>query len=235
MNQSDLAKIRPLNNFILVKTTRENDEWEGKSGIKLKIDTSFEVEKHAVTTGEIIAVPSEIKYKDPDPCAMYPLDYNVEGDIQVGDKIFFNYLCTSNPPPNSHFKVDDDEYFFIPYSEVKCVERKGVPIPANGYVIVEPLEEASFDSEIILQPFKKGDSERRGTVRFLGELVKQYRAFKSRNIGSDVDELKVGDVVLFKDIEAIPLEYSLHAVFQGEGKTFYKMHRKDIYHRVEAV
>jgi len=237
MNHFDLANIRPLNNFILVKTQRENDEWVGNSGIKLKIDTSYEVEKHAATTGEVIAVPSELRY--PNKSGMYPLDYDVDMDVKVGDKIFFGFLCTSAAKPGSYFEIETKEkgkeqYYFIPYSEVKSVERDGVPIPANGYVIVEPIEEASFDSEIIIQPFKDKESERRGIVRFLGAVVREYRLYIKDGL-KDGDDLNVGDEVLFKDIEAIPMEYPLHAKFQGGDKTYYRMHRKDIYYRTNAV
>jgi hypothetical protein len=53
---------KTLNNMVFIKLDTENTSIKLRNGFELYLDNSFEPEKNATVTGEVMGLPSHLKY-----------------------------------------------------------------------------------------------------------------------------------------------------------------------------
>ena len=209
----DISKVRTTPNHIIIKPGPENDNLHidtSEGQIKVFVDGSYEPEKHAITYGEVVCVPPR-------------LDEELETDmeVEVGDRIFFHYLCCMNSIRDNLFVIQGDTvYYMINYGSAFCVKRGDKTIMLNGYILVEPIDEISERTSggLIIPKSKQVTTNcNEGIVISAGNPLK-----------SEEKNCEVGDRIFFRTHAQAPLQYSLFSNFDG-NKIVYRMKYCHIY------
>jgi co-chaperonin GroES (HSP10) len=228
---------RCLNNFIFIRLDAENDSIKLKNGTQLFIDCSFEPEKHAQVQGVVFGLPSHLRYTGR-PSSM---PWETPMEIKVGDTVIFYYLSVINalkPSSQRYLLEGKDRYIFIEYQFIYAVVREGKIIPVNGYVLIETIEDpsitaererlAKLNMELVITEKRNSKDVTYGRVKYLGTPNRQYVDSEHTDDGVDIS---VGDVVLIRKTNDIPLQYSLHQQV-NEGKPLLRVQRRNIMARI---
>lgn len=227
MKIDSLRKLKLLNNWVLVKPDPGNNEIRLKGGKKLFLNTSFEEHQHAVTSGTVVKCPSSLTYYTEHTTAR--LQYHTTQELLPGDKIIFHFLQTSSSVSKGRYIEDGDEiYLLIKYDSIFCALRGEKILPINGYILVEPKMVAAYEtiSTLILPDYlKKQTSEMRGTIRHMASPLFGYDDYPE--YGEDSNEYQVGDDILFRKVDAVPLQYEMHRLFDKDI-IYYRMQRRDV-------
>jgi co-chaperonin GroES (HSP10) len=88
---------------------------------------------------------------------------------------------------------------------MKLVE--GELIPLNGYVLIEPIFDDIKTTLFLPEHLKKEKVTMKGKVIKAGSLVK-YK--NSEHYAEDTDEIKDGDIVIFRQGSDVKIEDDLH-------------------------
>lgn len=232
ISKEDFYEFQTRGNYVLIEPSRGNDEIILPSGLKLYIDITFEKEKHAVTTGTIIKTPKYLVFNR--KRAAVSVEFDVDMTLLPGDKVFFHYLVSENCIKDGrYYEVDGRIYFMVKYDRIFCAKRGDEVVMVNGWVLVEPVEEDVYKTNLILPEYlKKQVSQKEGIVKYVGPAVRSY-FFEPEIVENDKDA-KPGDRILFSPNSDIPLEYDLHASFEGKKK-YFRMQRKDIFGVLETI
>ncbi len=219
----DLEKIKVPNNWVCVEYDNSNNYFD-LGGEKMLLDTSYEPEKNAQTIGTVIKACDHVSFN---PSSQNSYDYDVEVEIQKGDRVIFHFLTILSAIKHGKtFAQDGKLYVFMPYDRIFVAIRNDEIIPVNGFVLVRPDQEelpVPSSLNIVLTDLSKGSSKSSGTVVYAGVKCMGYAgAFK--DLGEDPDVF-VGQKVLFKKMDAIPLQYEFHSLLKEK---LYRMQRKDI-------
>ena len=212
-------------NNVLIKFDDEIDEIE-VAGTKLQIDTSFNKMQHQVTTGTVMGLPKKLLFDRTN--VVKSVEYDVDMELQVGDKVIMSYLSYGEAIKNATI----DGCHYVRYDEILVAIRGDQVIPLNGLVLIEPITmtesaEVKEVSKFLILPdyVKVQKSETRGVVRYKGKPVKRYLLDRFDTIYESEDDVQVGDYVYFSPNYAVPLQYEMH---QTLPMTLYRMRRKDI-------
>ena len=183
------------------------------------IDKSFEPEKHAQTSAEVLGVCSDLFFSYDDIYGS-SLIYKTDNELRVGDIVYFHYLCTLRAKKDGVMFADE---FYLRYDDIFCLKRDGELIMLNGWILVE----AEFKKPVSLFDIRtKEESENQGTIRHIGSCNTGYLEGEGK---VDLDIFNVGDIVYFGSEDAIPIEYYNFNKTLDKGKnTFYRMQRPDI-------
>jgi co-chaperonin GroES (HSP10) len=214
--------MKLVNNNILIKPLMKNDRIFLKDGNHLFIDTSFEPAKHAETVGIVIDIPDEINKK------IMPWECEIE--IQKGDIVYFHFKASMDCLTEGKFLIINGEiHYLINYSNLFVAKRENEVICLNGFVLAERID---YNQELLKNRLEKTglivpDIEKKdtqwGKVKYLGSPNLSYK----HNKRIDFKDLKVNDTIFFAKNADIPLEYSLHASFEG-NKEYFRIQRCDI-------
>ena len=229
-----MKQRQTFGNNVMIKLDGLNDEIKMNDGGVLYIDTTFDPEKHATTTGEVTGLPSRLVYTGKPNSGM---PWLTDMEVQIGDRVVLYYLAVVNCfRPESYRAVveDGDRYIFTGYQNIYAVIRDGKIIPVNGYCLLEPMEDPEWTrtkermSRSGLQAVKLSEKSNTdvtyGRVAYCGAPIKEYphKAYSDNGVN-----ITPGDVVMLRRIKDIPLEYDLHAKIDG-GKKYWRVQRKDI-------
>lgn len=155
------------------------------NGFKLYLEIEEKVEHIAQTKGKVIAIPDRLNGKTPDllPDEVSYSDMALE--VEVGDIAHFRYRITNH----EGYCIDPfEKQYYVPYEDIFCIERDGRIIPIGGWVLMEKLEESTFKSKLIVDPFKI-EKKGFGKIRYIGTPI----------AGQQLSPLpKVGDEVLYE-------------------------------------
>ena len=113
MSNVDPRRLRANTNMVLIKPNLGATEKIEFAGIDLWIDTSFEEEKMAATTGEVITVCEKLFFslKIEKGMADKSVRYKTEVEMMPGDIVYFHYLTVKNARGDGRmFKGDDGEW-----------------------------------------------------------------------------------------------------------------------------
>lgn len=193
-----------------------------KTGEKtgMLLDTSYEVQKHAPTSGIVVSVPKQLNYSmsnvDVDMLA-----FKTTMDILPGDRVIFGYN-TVDTAMRSGRQING--LVCLRYDSLFCAMRKGKIIMLNGYVIVEAVEDKT-DDEMVPDYMRSVNNFTKGKIAHVGKGNEAYRYYPE--LGSDGDNFKEGDYVLFNLQYSIPLQYQMHSIIDS-NKELYRMQQKDI-------
>ena len=228
-------KVRKtFGNNILIKLDKLNDSIRLKDGLLLYIDTTFDPEKHATVTGEVIALPSRLQYTGK-PNKGMPWKNNLE--VKIGDRVVMYYLSVTNcfrPETYKAIIEGEDRYVFIQYQNILAFVRDDQIVPTNGYCLVEPVENPEWVrvkermEKVGLQAVRLSEKSNTDVVyarvKYCGRPNDEYVDDKHCDQGVDVSP---GDIVVMRRISDIPLEYDLHAKIDG-GKKYWRVQRRNI-------
>jgi len=235
MKISSLNNFKPLPNLVLVKIdSKFTDSIKLTDEFELKIDTSFEPEKHATTFGTVCSFPDRLTY-GPEQRHM-PWETSME--IMHGDVVYFTWdavvvaFGTAKP---SVVQVDGDNsiYIIMKYQQLTLAVRGESIIMLNGYTLIEELKIVDLPDDLkssdmvsrLLMPntVSKKVSARYGRVVSVGSCNTAYDGDKHY----DDPLVKVGDLVAFESFANIPIQYNMHANLIGD-KILYKIQRRHL-------
>ena len=153
------------NNVIVHIEKLFNDELVTDSGFKLYLDPSYNPEQHSTIHGTVVSVPN---WKN---CPGY-------WDLQVGDKIYFNYMVVLQPEN----RIDD---LFIVEAPL-CIARvrAGELKPLGNYILLRPIVETT---------------EKIGMI-YIPEIAQKKKLDKGIVVASNLEDTKAGDTVVFNKI-----------------------------------
>ena len=199
-----LDNFKPISNSVLVRIDDRHDEITYGT-LTLKLDTSFEVGKHAANKGVVIKVPEKFVYSNK------PLpntgDWDTEIEVEEGDLVYFDYLAGIEC---NQIECKGKLYYVLPYHTLYVVRRKEEVIPLNGYVLLEPIikEEGYKDF--------KFDRERAkyAIVAYSGSCNKKYR---NKQYYDDPD-IKAGEKIVYGKVSGLFLEQEEHSSFNGDKR-----------------
>jgi hypothetical protein len=222
-----------LGNNVVVKLDPANDIIKTASGFELRIDTTYEPEKHIVRVGTVIEAPTRLIYHHNRPG--YP--WKTKPELKAGDRVVMYFLAIQNclsPERKLYTKEGNDIYIFIKYHNIYAAIEEGNVRPINGYVLIEPVEDPEWTR--MVEDAKKNDIQlvdlrkpsnvnvTYGKIAYMGTPNEEYAdEYKSDRFHDE----KVGDTVILKRIRDIPVEYEYHAKIDN-GRKLYRVHRHDI-------
>lgn len=221
MKITNLEQIKPLNNQVLIRPLKDNDQYLCKDGkTKLYVDTTYHPEYHTCVIGEVISTPVNLIYNKKNQETM---EWKTEIEIQKGDIVYYdiywavNSLTTMNP---RWVEQDGKKYIFIPYQDLILAKRNNEIIMLNGYCLVEPIDK-DFNTNIIIPDMMKGHDEIRGKVAKIGSCNTEY----INKIYSDDKNVKEGDFIIMDKCCDIEVEYDLHRTLD---KKYWRVQRRNM-------
>lgn len=217
----NIEKIKVPANWLCVRYDNSNEHFD-LAGEKMKLDISFEPEKHAQTKGTVIKVCDHLVFNQKNSNS-HPFDVDIE--IKEGDTVIFHFLTIIQAKKDGKIFIEDGQmYVFMPYERVFCALRGEEVIPVNGYIFVRPDDEPLPKTNLVLPEISKKLSKNTGTVVHAGGKCRGYYGIHMAHLGED-PEVNIGDKVIFSELDAIPLEYEFHAILDRD---LYRMQRKDV-------
>lgn len=240
---------RSLLNYVLVKPDKDHTK-DYKTG--MYISDHYDPARHWSVSGTVIQIPQRLVYLGDELQAlkslgkltgaylhyaqqhrMMSMDFDTEIEVQVGDKVYFNY---SNHIAGSEEKKEfnsptGEKLILMPYDSLYVAVRGDECIPLNGYIYVKPLRYSIEDLQNMRKtahgwkkPPKKGDIRKGwGVVEMVGSPNKGYLDYPD---AIDSTDIRAGQTVLFRKTLSFDMEWSYHkTLFQD---TIYRMQRKDI-------
>lgn len=227
-----------LNNYVMIKLDPAYDSVKLSSGLELYIDLSFEPEKHATVTGEVICLPRKLYYSG-EPNKGMP--WLTDMEVREGDQVIIYYLSVVNAlkKENQMYLIEgEDRYIFITYNNIYAVVRDGKVIPVNGYVLIEPCEDPSITEDkermkrlglaFVVTEKRTNTNVTYGRVKYLGTPNREYVDDDFSDEGVDIAE---GDVVIIRRIHDIPLQYEQHQKV-NEGKPLLRVQRRNLFAKI---
>ncbi len=124
LSKKQLESFKCLPNVILVKPDFNHVSEYKKGNIKIKLATSYELEKFAVTTGEVISNCPKLHF-DKHGGTNISTRYDSTVETLVGDRVYFHY--TEMDRCEKHGKVikcDGEIYFAMRYESLFCLKRE---------------------------------------------------------------------------------------------------------------
>jgi hypothetical protein len=219
LSHDEITKSKLPQNKVLVKPDFKQN-FIGSGEAKLRIDSRFNEEMHAPTTGVIVNQCTTLDRKS--------MDWATTIETQIGDEIIFAYE-TSMACLDEKFKgrlfIDDnmEQYFLFDYEAIFAVKKPDGLIPVNGYILVSAMDEVINSSLNLMAK----QSIRYGKVEYLGTPVQFYqRGGRPTNLYTEPKEVvKAGDVIAFSQFSDLPLEYEAH---RQTRQILFRMQRCDI-------
>ena len=228
LNKKELNSLVCNSNNVIIKPDflhTSNVELAG--GVKMLLYTDFEREKFAATTGEVIALCSDLYFSKTGGNGISN-KYDTTIEIQVGDKVYFHYndmeKCRSE---GRIFKCEKEYYIIHTHGSLFCMKRGDDITMLNGWILTEPyISDKYKDSKILVPDSVRGKvSSLISIVSFIGKPCLGY--YEDKVMIDDHVDIKAGDLVIFDKNSDLPLQYSLLSNLEGR-KTFYRMQRKDL-------
>lgn len=152
---------------------------------------------------------------------------DTELEVEVGDKIWFSYLCQINAVVDK-LLIDTEEHgicFLAKYEDLYCREREGELELINGWVWIQRIERTrKTESGLELQFSDKNLYENGHAV-----IVKAAKPLKGyMDGGSDYGlDINGGEQVIYNAAMGHPMEYSMHR--KVTEKEVLSIRRKHIY------
>jgi co-chaperonin GroES (HSP10) len=236
----DLDKIRPINNYVLVRVEHEVESVRLRSGLTLTLDTSYDLFKHSPTQGVVVALPEKLNFS----INGKGLNHLTQIEAEIGDEVIFHYLVFHNAVHNKdsgnhkYFIQEGQLYLFVNYDQLFLALRPTsitmtnlsseelfrnslTPNPdeprydkvimLNGYLLVEPIKE-SFErlTDMGLIVPEYIKDANNATLGRVRYMGSRNKAYKYNIAPEDDPLIQIGDIVAMDKSCHIPLQYALH-------------------------
>lgn len=173
-------------------------------GLIIYKDTSYKPEWNLILHGEIVSLPNGFsgRYKD------------LEGIIQLGDKVYFNYLCADE-------SCMYEGLLKVPVESVFCYIRDGKINMFGGHVFCvakwDEHEEVEVEGKII-------KAKMSGNLVTGLDIKYDKRQTYIAHIGENTD-ISVGDLVV--------MERHCDQKYEIEGKEYFVMHEENVLCKID--
>ncbi len=239
-------------NLVLIKPDEDYTETSSGLNVKgVKEDRSKRQQntlaRHYAITGTVITVPNKLLFrgdqharvlaatggvyndfslKDLTDVVNGSMEYDVEMELKVGDKIWFDYGCHYNA--NVEKKILDIEgvgkCYLIDYEAIFLRERSGIKTPVNGWIWIKKIDAIqSSPSGLIVTSKKSKHLKDIAEVVKIGSPIKKYLSTLHKDFPEPICE---GQRIVYHEKLSTPIEYVIHKTEGLEG--LYKIKRKDI-------
>jgi len=225
LTREELDRAEIPMNHVLVEMIHTSVGIKSKGGVILGflVDDVFAEgdDSHSANMAECYArvykVPKALYFNPDDPQSM---DWDVDMELQVGDMVWFSIMESKNSP---EILCEKTLYKSIPFSDCYIAKRiyKGGPcdsyevIPLNGYVLCEILYKPKLSDLDVLS--ENTVDKTKGRVKYVGTPPKAYL----RKEYCHIDDLQVGDEVLFDNPAAVFLLERTKALATFDGDNLY--------------
>ena len=185
----------------------------------IAIDTDYDPNKHKPCLGEVIQVPTKLRYKGREAYEIRrnklrgwrasielanlnaeTVDLDVRMEAEVGDTVYFPFTAITEAHRQG---MVIDGYYLIKYDYLILSKRSNDIIPLNGNILVIPAEKEQEDFEVFRDKYRT----MKGTVAYTGSLVDHYFYYPEH---IDEDDIKIGDEVYFRKTYAVPVELEMY-------------------------
>lgn len=153
MLKFDFTSAMPNN--VIVEVEEALDSTVEYGSLKLDIDPYYNPTHFARIYGTVVAVPQGKVYSDE--------GNEIEPLVQVGDKIYFHYLTTSEEA-----NCIWGNYYRVPYFWIFCISRNEEIIPVGGWTLCERIVEEDF-TEIEIDGVKMYVVEQDGIIKSVNQ------------------------------------------------------------------
>ncbi|HRG27381.1 MAG TPA: hypothetical protein PLJ00_05800 [Chitinophagales bacterium] len=146
--------IKP--NQVMIKTDRKVNNIFHKLDSGLILVTSWNPEEHAVITGEVVML-SALRYSRKGVARHggggAAIEYkNTVCELKPGDKVYYRYNAAKSAYQSVAMRwVDENnenDYVIINYDEIFCKIENDVPVPINGWIIMEQILDSKSQHEV---------------------------------------------------------------------------------------
>jgi len=159
--------------------------------------------------------------------------YDTPIEVQVGDIVFFSYLEHYECYIEGRFiEQEDHDLLLIKYDSLICCHKLNnlkTLKPLNGMILIEPLGEEEKKSTIETVTLNKYRDKIHklafASVILTGKKCNGY--LEDLSAPKDTDEVKQGQIVMYKPHGAHIVEWGLHQVL-FKGRRIMGLHRKNI-------
>ena len=115
---------------IIVKADGPNDYITLKNGKKLWIDTSFDPQRHATTSGEVVAANPEVT------------------SLKKGDRVYFHHNCYRD---DFMLFISEDDLIRVPYELIHCKVRGGKIEMVDDMILAQPIKKDEDKTKTIAE------------------------------------------------------------------------------------
>lgn len=228
----DLEQYRLAANYVLIKPNRKSNERISHGSTpddirKFFIDSSYEPERHATIVGQVVKTPERLIFTKQDFHSS--MEWKTRMELQVGDVVIYNFLEVSkafDPRTSRHFVIDGQVYILVRYDQIYVANRGSEVIVLNGFVLAEPFYETNEYRGKMFVFTQRRTSKKLALIRHIGSHVPEFLdedKFDDPEVSTDL----VGKLVMVDRNRLVPLEYDLHASFEGK-KLFWRFQRSAI-------
>lgn len=151
-------QVKPINNFVLLKVKADNSKIKLQGGQILFLDTTYANERHSNVVCEVVNVPDKLIYghsndyserngkRLPKPHSM---DWKCDMELKAGDEVIIHYMAYVNAfgDDKRAFILDDQEYFFCPYSMIYLAKRRWTKTEEDVFWKVNEGKETDLTEE----------------------------------------------------------------------------------------
>ena len=236
--REQILNMRPTRNNIIIHLDRRQEEIKRDSGFKLKLDTSFEPEKHANITGHVVALPDRLFF-DPTPGQAHSLDWDTDMELEVGDYVISYYLSSINAMSgdrNGRLLEDDqgNKYLIVRYDRIYAARRGDQIVTVNGFNLLTPVRQ--LEERTMRERMQKLDlampanthAIKGAKIARLKYVAKPNRRYRDPRYWDYDDPINPGDLLLIRRNAGIPIEYEYHTSLEGD-QVFYRVQRNFIF------
>lgn len=254
MLKIELEKLRIPENLVLIKPDPDFEfvTIHPEDGEDVKIWIGYDPEtmaQHYGVTGKVLKLPEQLSFRldalekakkgmsthrTPGEAKLIndittsSLDYEVENELQEGDKVWFDYL--------NQISVFDEKRlveveghgicFFVRYDTLYCYERDNEIKLLNGWVWIERLKADDITPAGLHLPGSRKETRVPKKARIVKASV-PIKRYKDKYHSEEPVELKEGQEILFDDRFGHPVEYELHRTIHN--KEVLCIRRKNMY------
>jgi co-chaperonin GroES (HSP10) len=232
LTRDELQRYRPLNNDVLIKIAKPNEDTIAVGDKELYLDTTFETNQHMTVWGHVEAFTETIYFNRK---SVRSADWETEVEVKKGDEVCFCFLASalalgkrndinSDVSEDKVIECENEMFIILKYTDlILSVDGDKIKM-LNGWLLLEPESEEEIKSRLIHIPehIRKKKSVRYASVAHKGSLVNNYwnEAYSGDNF-----DVNVGDKVAFDKFHNIELEVEIHSRLK---KNYYRMQRKDL-------
>lgn len=203
-----LVKPDPDFEFVRIKPDSEFSAITDEVEIQIAY-TSKTHARHYGISGTVVVLPNQLIYNKKKRENKISMEFDVDMELQLNDKVWFDYLCQINAVTDKLI-VDTEEHglcFLCKYEDIYCFDRNGEIELVNGWVWIRRIER---DAESAGLELKFSDKNKfipgQAIIVKAGKPVKDYLD----GINEEPIDFNGGEQVIYDPRFGHEMEYSMH-------------------------
>lgn len=219
--------VKPDPDFEFVKIKPESEFSALTEEVEIQIGYTSETHaRHYGISGTVVVLPEQLIFNPKKRPNKISMPFDVEMELQINDKVFFDYLCQINAVTDKLI-IDTEEHglcFLCKYEDLYCYERNGEVELINGWVWIKRIEKDKEVKGIELQLSDKNKFlSGQAIVVKAAKPVRKYM----EGMSEDPIEFKGGEHIIYDPRFGHEMEYSMHRLLSEDEVL--SIRRKNIY------